>query len=72
VAQRQHNVSQCWDGSPSCDRSKLSAAELNAVHVAEHQRDYLACLNGSSGCNLSELTPAEANSMAGGGITASR
>jgi hypothetical protein len=71
VAQRQSNVSQCWDGSASCDRSKLSATELNAVLVAAHERNYLTCLTGPSGCRLSELTAAEANSIASVGKTAS-
>ena len=63
MAQHRRNVVECWDGSVNCDRSKLSAGELNAVIVSDHQRNYMACVNGSLGCNSSQLTTAEASAI---------
>ena len=60
MAEHRRNVTECWDGEMSCDRSKLSTTELSAVNVADHQRNYLACISGSVDCEPSRLTPAEA------------
>ena len=72
MAEHRRNVSQCWDGWATCDRSKLSTTELSAVIVADHQRNYTACVGGYMPCDHAALTSVEAGSLAAESKTATR
>src|ERR1051326_9580579 len=51
---QEQNLSDCKDGSGTCDRSLLSASERAQLAVAEHQRNVVDCRNGSESCRSEE------------------
>lgn len=50
------NLSACKNGWASCDRSKLTRTESDAVAVASHQREVSKCRDNFSSCDRSKLT----------------
>ncbi len=58
------NLDACKSGSESCDRSKLSAAQLDDVAFAAHRRNVVNCRNGYSSCDLAKLTELETIALA--------
>ena len=64
VAVRQRYMSDCKEGSESCDRSKLTASQISEVLAAEHDRNLWNCVNGWEQCDHSRLTPREAAQIA--------
>ena len=50
------NLSACKNGWVSCDHSKLTQTESDAVTVTDHQREVSNCRNHFSSCDHSKLT----------------
>src|ERR1043166_6951076 len=59
----QYNVAACRNGWGSCDRSKLTAAEVIALAVADHAQNLSQCKSGLGKCDHSRLTPSEENEI---------
>ena len=58
------NLLACKQGQESCDRSRLSLAELTEVARADHARDVADCRNDRAACDRSRLSPAETAALA--------
>jgi hypothetical protein len=59
-----HNLATCTNGEKTCDRSKLSPSEADAVVLAGHGRNVSDCRNGYDSCDHSKLTEPEAIALA--------
>jgi hypothetical protein len=64
LADHKRNLADCRMGAASCDRSKLTPAEDNALTVVWHQHNVSDCMEGWGACDRSKLTPSEANGVA--------
>lgn len=58
------NLDACKSGSQSCDRSKLSSAQLADITSSAHARNVVNCRNVSSSCDLAKLTEPETIALA--------
>lgn len=59
VGAQLSNFDACKLGFYSCDRSRLTAAELATAAESDHQRDFEACKLGFYSCDRSRLTAAD-------------
>jgi hypothetical protein len=53
------NLADCKNGWETCDRSKLSPSESDAVALARHGRNVSNCRNGYNPCDRLKLTQQE-------------
>jgi len=59
AGEQRSNFEACKLGLYSCDRSKLTAAELPVIADSDHQRNFNACKLGLYSCDRSKLTTPE-------------